>query len=198
MTYITDQERYKFLTHAQYLKDRGYFLDGDIFQIADTLEKAYLEKLERDVITDQSIDYNDEIVSIECVGELETIDISVSGDNLFLCNGILTKNSMGLVHTLDLYLAQIAPEDLQELNQMMFKQLKNRYNDPNYYKRFVVGFDRPKMTFYDLETSAQENIIKNSSGKLKKEDDKPVFDSSKFGSRMRERKDFGDFNFGEG
>lgn len=106
-----------------------------------------------------------------------------------------TSESMGLVHTLDLYLAQIAPEDLQELNQMMFKQLKNRYNDPSYYKRFVVGFDRPKMTFYDLEASAQDNINKEPTGKGKKEVDKPLFDSSKFGSRMRERNDFGDFSF---
>lgn len=104
-----------------------------------------------------------------------------------------TSESMGIVHTLDLYLAQMASEDLQELNQMMFKQLKNRYNDPSYMKRFVVGFDRPKMTFYDLEASAQENISKDATSK--KVEDKPLFDSSSFGSRMRERNDFGSFTF---
>jgi len=109
-----------------------------------------------------------------------------------------TSESMGLVHTLDLYLAQMAPEELQNINQMMFKQLKNRYNDPSYYKRFVVGFDRPRMTFYNVEESAQENIMAEAAagGKGKKvEEDTPVFDRGSFGSRMRERGDFGNFNF---
>lgn len=107
-----------------------------------------------------------------------------------------TSESMGLVHTLDLYLAQMAPEDLMEINQMMFKQLKNRYNDPNYYKKFVVGFDRPKMTFYNLEQSAQDDISKDTSSSKNNKDDKPAFDKGGFGSRMRENKDFGDFNYG--
>lgn len=114
-------------------------------------------------------------------------------------NATDTSESMGLVHTLDLYLAQMAPEELQEINQMMFKQLKNRYNDPSFYKRFVVGFDRPKMTFYDLEESAQDNISKDATSKPKGGDeDKPLFDKSGFGHRMRESHDFGDFSFGDG
>ena len=105
-----------------------------------------------------------------------------------------TSESMGLVHTLDLYLAQMAPEELQELNQMMFKQLKNRYNDPNFFRRFVVGFDRPRMTFYNVESSAQENLNTGKKEKGKKvEEDKPLFDSSGFGTRMRGQGSFGDF-----
>lgn len=108
-----------------------------------------------------------------------------------------TAESIGLVFSLDLYLAQMAPEELKEMNQMMFKQLKNRYNDPDFYKRFVVGFDRPKMNFYNLESSAQEGIDGSGSTKATKRDkeDKPIFDSGSFGSRMKERKDFGNFNF---
>lgn len=108
-----------------------------------------------------------------------------------------TSESMGFVHTLDLYLAQMAPEELQEMNQMMFKQLKNRYNDPNFYKRFIVGFDRPKMTFYNVEESAQENLSgANIATKREKEDDKPLFDKGSFGSGSRSRdKDFNGFDF---
>ena len=109
-----------------------------------------------------------------------------------------TSESMGFVHTLDLYLAQMAPEELVELNQMMFKQLKNRYNDPNHYKRFVVGFDRPKMVFYDVEESAQESIVTPSGTKQsrrKEEEDKPLFDKGKFGARLKESRDFNSFNF---
>lgn len=111
-----------------------------------------------------------------------------------------TSESVGLIYTLDLYLAMMSPEELMELNQTLFKQLKNRYNDPNFYKKFVVGFDRAKMTFYNLEASAQADLSSvgstdNKSGK--KSADKPAFDNSKFGSRMRERADFGDFKFGD-
>jgi replicative DNA helicase len=106
-----------------------------------------------------------------------------------------TSESMGLVHTLDLYLAQMAPEELMELNQMMIKQLKNRYNDPSYYKCFVVGFDRPRMTFYNVEESAQEGLVATASGakqhKKTMEEDKPLFDSSTFGKK--DRGNFGGF-----
>lgn len=69
-----------------------------------------------------------------------------------------TSESIGIAHTLDLFLALIPSEDLDALNQIMFKQLKNRYNDVNYYRKFVLGLDKSKMKFYDLENSAQDNI----------------------------------------
>ena len=52
-----------------------------------------------------------------------------------------------------------APEDLEAMNQIMVKQLKNRYNDPTVNKRFVLGIDRAKMRLYDCEQSAQDNIL---------------------------------------
>jgi len=54
--------------------------------------------------------------------------------------------------------ALISTEELEEINQIMVKQLKNRYNDPTINKRFVVGIDRAKMRLYDVEQSAQQGI----------------------------------------
>jgi hypothetical protein len=55
--------------------------------------------------------------------------------------------------------ALISTEDLEPLNQIMIKQLKNRYNDPTVNKRFIVGIDRAKMRLYDCEQNAQEDIV---------------------------------------
>ena len=57
--------------------------------------------------------------------------------------------------------ALISTEDLEGLNQIMVKQLKNRYNDPTIFKRFVIGIDRAKMRLYDCEQKAQEDILDN-------------------------------------
>ena len=61
--------------------------------------------------------------------------------------------------TADLMFALISTEELEGLNQIMVKQLKNRYNDPTIFKRFIVGIDRAKMRLYDVEQSAQEDIV---------------------------------------
>lgn len=92
------------------------------------------------------------------------------------------SESFGLAHTVDVLLALITTEELENLNQLMIKQLKNRYNDPNYYKRFVVGIDRSKMRLFDLEESAQKDIIDSGQDK---DDDMPAFDKSSFGKRMK-------------
>jgi replicative DNA helicase len=72
-----------------------------------------------------------------------------------------TSESFGLPATADLMFALISTEELESLNQIMVKQLKNRYNDPTMNKRFVVGIDRAKMRLYDCEQSAQQDIIDN-------------------------------------
>jgi replicative DNA helicase len=69
-----------------------------------------------------------------------------------------TSESFGLPATADFMFALVSNEELDALNQIMVKQLKNRYSDPNMYKRFVVGIDRSKMKLYDIEQSAQNNI----------------------------------------
>jgi KaiC/GvpD/RAD55 family RecA-like ATPase len=70
-----------------------------------------------------------------------------------------TSESFGLPATADFMFALISTEDLEKLGQIMVKQLKNRYNDPSLNKRFVVGIDRSKMKLYDVEDTAQTEII---------------------------------------
>lgn len=81
-----------------------------------------------------------------------------------------TSESFGLPATADMMFALIQNEDMDKLNQIMVKQLKNRYSDPNIFKRFVVGIDRPRMKLYDVEQEAQEGIV----------DDEPVMDKGSF------------------
>jgi replicative DNA helicase len=103
-----------------------------------------------------------------------------------------TSESFGLPATADFMFALVSNEELEQLNQIIVKQLKNRYNDPSYFKRFVIGVDRAKMKLYDVEASAQEGL--SDAGHVK--DDKPLFDKSDFGSRMKEsQRDFQGFKF---
>ena len=94
-----------------------------------------------------------------------------------------TSESFGLPATADLMFALISTEELETLNQILVKQLKNRYNDPTIHKRFVVGIDRAKMRLYDCEQKAQEDIVDNT------EQTEYDEDKSKF------KKSFGDFKF---
>ena len=70
-----------------------------------------------------------------------------------------TSESFGLPATADLMFALISTEELEQLGQIMVKQLKNRYNDLSVFKRFIVGIDRAKMRLYDCEQSAQDDIL---------------------------------------
>jgi len=70
-----------------------------------------------------------------------------------------TSESFGLPATADLMFALISTEELEALNQIMVKQLKNRYNDPTLNKRFTVGIDRAKMRLYDLDPTAQQGLV---------------------------------------
>jgi replicative DNA helicase len=70
-----------------------------------------------------------------------------------------TSESFGLPATADLMFAIISSEELENLGQIMIKQLKNRYNDPTVFKRFVIGIDRAKMRLYDVDQSAQKEIV---------------------------------------
>lgn len=93
-----------------------------------------------------------------------------------------TSESGGLPMTVDLLIGGMRTEELDELGQILWKQLKSRYGDVNYYRRFVTGVDLPHFRFYDLDESAQEGLSER--GRTDPEDDKPVFDKSKFGQRM--------------
>ena len=87
-----------------------------------------------------------------------------------------TSESFGLPATADLMFALISNDELASLGQIMVKQLKNRYNDPNMNKRFVVGVDRSKMKLYDVDESQQDIL---------NDEDVPVFDNSSSGEKLR-------------
>ena len=87
-----------------------------------------------------------------------------------------TSESFGLPATADFMFALTTSEELEELGQIMVKQLKNRYNDPSTNRRFVLGVDRSKMRLYDVEQSAQEDIM-----------DGPVMDKTEFGQQDYDR-----------
>ena len=88
------------------------------------------------------------------------------------------SESFGVAHTADFMCALITSEELEGLGQLLIKQLKNRYNDLNYLRRFVLGVDRSKMKLFDLEESAQTDI----------QDDKPVFDKTPSGDKFDKEK----------
>ena len=96
-----------------------------------------------------------------------------------------TSESFGLPATADLMFALISTDELEELGQIMVKQLKNRYNDPTMNKRFVVGIDRAKMRLFDCEQSAQDDILDN--GK----DEEYTYEESK--PNLKDK--FGAFNY---
>jgi len=87
-----------------------------------------------------------------------------------------TSESFGLPATADFMFALITSEELRQLNQIMVKQLKNRYGDPSVHKRFVIGVDYSKMRLYNVEASAQEDLVQD--------EDRPVFDNSVSGYRL--------------
>jgi len=92
-----------------------------------------------------------------------------------------TSESFGLPATADFMFGLISTEELEEMGQLMVKQLKNRWGDPNYLKRFVIGIDRSKMRLYDAEESAQDLM-----------DDTPTMDRGSVGNRIKsEKPDFG-------
>ena len=93
-----------------------------------------------------------------------------------------TSESFGLPATADLMFALISTSELEELGQILVKQLKNRYNDPTVNKRFVIGIDRAKMRLYDCEQSAQDDILDTSGGGQYDDEEKP-------------KKSFDGFNF---
>ena len=115
-----------------------------------------------------------------------------------------TSESMGITHTADAIFGLVSSEYLDEMNQLMIKQLKNRWGDISYYRRFLVGIERAKMKIYELEESAQENInLEGPSGgggqqgKKNFNDDGPVFDKTDIGMRLNKRKPGGKNVFGD-
>ena len=97
-----------------------------------------------------------------------------------------TSESFGLPATADLMFALISTEELEQLNQILVKQLKNRYNDPTMNKRFIIGIDRAKMRLYDVDQSAQTDLV--DSGQDLDEEPENLF-------KNKSRKTFTDFKY---
>jgi hypothetical protein len=91
-----------------------------------------------------------------------------------------TSESFGLPATADFMIAIISTDELAELNQILVKQLKNRYADPSSNRKFVIGVDRAKMKLYDVEQHAQDDII----------DEGPAFDKTDSGKRINTERKF--------
>lgn len=111
-----------------------------------------------------SVDFNDEIESIEYIGDIDTIDIEVSDDHLFMCNGVLTHNSaygnmdagmdtiadsLGIIQTADVVMALLANEQMFEEKQIAIKFLKNRRTGR--LSTNLLGVDFDTMRFFDQE-----------------------------------------------
>ena len=105
-----------------------------------------------------------------------------------------TSESMGVTHTADAIFALITSEDLESRGQLMIKQLKNRWGDLGYYRRFVVGIDRARMKLFDLEDKAQldvQNDIQKNVGApqpQKTSDDTSLFDKTSFGMSVNDKR----------
>jgi len=95
-----------------------------------------------------------------------------------------TSESFGLPATVDFMFALMVTDELAEMNQILVKQLKNRYSDINENKRFVIGVNKSKMRFHDVDDSEQENILEGP--KKDKYQDKPVMDNTQVGIRANE------------
>ena len=93
-----------------------------------------------------------------------------------------TSESFGLPATADFMFAIISTEQMEELNQIMIKQLKNRYSDPTSNRKFVIGIDRSKMKLYDVEQFAQNELVDTGQG------DEPAFDKATAGGKYKNLK----------
>jgi len=93
-----------------------------------------------------------------------------------------TSESFGLPATADLMFALISTDELKQLNQIMVKQLKNRYADPEMYKRFIIGVDKSRMKLYDAEENAQDDLVKDT-----------VAPNTAFGQKASKKPSFDDF-----
>ena len=115
----------------------------------------------------------DEIETIEEIGEMETIDIQVSGNHLFFANGILTHNSgygqmnvemdniadsMGIAHTSDLIISLSQPEELKENNQMKFEVIKSRISQMGGKGIVNINHDKMRIENVDEDQDIAETI----------------------------------------
>lgn len=120
-------------------------------QLSDLLYELEMDKARQNNLTDALQEYNDEIVSIVELEEEDTMDITVSADNLFYANGILTKNSIGLPQTLDFFMAQTTDDIMMENGKQLWHLLKTRWGNKSNVKPQLVNCDFNHMRFSDID-----------------------------------------------
>ena len=132
----------------------------------EVVTKLFEEQEEKTKISDSLICYNDEIVEIEYIGERETIDISVTGDSLFYCNGVLTKNSIGLAATCDVICSLWQEEEDRELGVINMGMQKNRFG-PNFGNAaFKCNYNtltlkETNSDYFEADGDSTEDTVKN-------------------------------------
>lgn len=131
---------------------------------ADTIVREMMDIAVDIMEAESALDYDDEIVSIEPIGEMELMDITVSRNNLFYANGILTKNSTGIPATLDGMWAVIRTEELDGIGQLLISEIKTRYGDKSIPK-FTVGVNINTQRLYDVHENEQKKFVTNSPAK---------------------------------
>ena len=102
-----------------------------------------------------------------------------------------TSESFGLPATADFMFALMSTEQLEELNQIKVKQLKNRYNDPTYHRSFIIGVDRSKMKLYDVEESAQTELIDEETESRSEDQNAKMWGQW---NKQKKERDFSDWN----
>ena len=150
------------------------------FQIADTIMLEELEKAELAKQLESQIDFNDEIVSIEVLEEQELMDITVTRDNLFYANGVLTKNSLGVAMTMDFAISLAQTEELMALKQIHGKQLKNRYGNKNEHNKFLLGLDLMLQRIYNVMDTEQNTVSNHPNYDTSRSITKPSSPKNKF------------------
>jgi hypothetical protein len=135
-------------------------------QYINVAHKILQEQEEKNLVTDKKIRYNDKIVNIEYLGDMETIDISVTGDSLFYCNGILTKNSIGLAATTDVMCSIWQDEDDRSLGIINMGMMKNRFG-PNFGSgAFKCNYNtltlrETNLDYFEPDNQSLENTVRD-------------------------------------
>lgn len=140
--------------------------ETSIDEHVNTLLKIHYEQEDKNIITDKNIDYNDEIISIEDIGDCETIDISVTGDSLFYCNNILTKNSIGLAATADVIVSIFQNEEDRELNVIRIGMMKNRFGPRGDTQAMSIDYTTLTIEESDEPTSSTDESTLNTLNEL--------------------------------
>tara|TARA_R110000868_G_scaffold133029_7_gene344416 strand:+ start:2196 stop:2726 length:531 start_codon:yes stop_codon:yes gene_type:complete len=137
----------------------------------DVSNKILQEQEEKNLVSDKKIKYNDKIIKIEYIGDMETVDISVTGDSLFYCNGVLTKNSIGLAATCDVICSLWQEEEDRELGIINMGMQKNRFG-PNFghgafkcnYNTLTLKETNPD--YFEEDKPSTESVVKGADNAL--------------------------------